>query len=152
MHKQSLRRIPRILTLEYLLKSFGISGILLTRFKANILNFHTKLTVFPSSNLNQRFKANSKNTLVIYLRNLSRQPLLARWWLASALGDIEGVIIIDYLEKEKLLRDSVPYIRNKTIEWYRFGNNNEVICAVEEISEDQDTTFFLDWIVMLEHL
>ena len=51
---------------------------------------------FPTSNLNQRFKANSGSTLVLHPGKSSVGKLMA-----SVFWDSEGVIMIDYLEKGK---------------------------------------------------
>lgn len=32
-----------------------------------------------------------------------------------------------------------------------FGNNDEILCAVEEVSENQDDTFFCDEVAILKH-
>ena len=37
------------------------------------------------------------------------------------------------------------------LSWRQFGNNHEIISAVEQYLRDQDATFFHEGIVMLEH-
>ena len=63
----------------------------------------------------------------------------------------------ELLSRSRYSRDLVPsdFFLLSKLKSYRlshhFGNNNDVICAVEEILENQDITFFCDGIEIFEH-
>ena len=63
---------------------------------------------FTTSNWNLRFKANSGNTLILHPKEF-KQTMSVGKVMASVFWDSECVIMIDYLEKKKLLMDSTMH-------------------------------------------
>lgn len=91
----------RILTPEKKLKRVNLKELKVDlEHLLRCLNISQDETWFTTSNLNQIFKVNSEDTLVLYPRISSMQSLLEMWRLFFYS---EGIIMIEYLEKRKTI-------------------------------------------------
>ena len=105
MSELTERWVPRRLISEHQLKRVDISRILLTCFQANPKNFHHELTIQDETWVYHSILNQSK------LKKHSGSPFPKKFKLtasigkvvASAIWDSDGVIIIDYLEKGKIV-------------------------------------------------